>query len=75
MPELSDEQIEELEEDFDHFDRDRNGRVDFAEFTALLDALGSGVTGEEARIGFAAIDDDHSGTIDFPEFLAWWADR
>lgn len=66
---------EELHETFDHFDADKNGHIDEAEFARLLRALGAGVEPEELAIGFGIIDEDGNGTIEFEEFYRWWNDR
>lgn len=65
----------ELRETFDHFDGDKNGKIDLAEFSDLLEAIGAGMSGTDAKIGFDAIDTDGNHTIDFGEFVAWWNDR
>jgi len=65
----------ELLENFEHFDTDGNGRIDFGEFSDLLDALDSGLADEEKRIGFEAIDENANGWIEFEEFSSWWTDR
>ena len=72
---LDDDRLEELEQNFDHFDRDSNGRIDLEEFAALMAALDAGLDRQELEIGFASIDTDRSGAIDFAEFSAWWSAR
>jgi Ca2+-binding EF-hand superfamily protein len=62
----------ELRESFDYNDSNHDGRIDFAEFVALLDALEAGMSEEECRIGFSSIDSDESGSIGFEEFVTWW---
>ncbi|HLS82376.1 MAG TPA: EF-hand domain-containing protein [Steroidobacter sp.] len=63
----------ELLEEFAVADRDDDGRVDFAEFKALLEGLEAGMSEEEMRIGFAEVDADQDGLIDCREFAAWWS--
>jgi Ca2+-binding EF-hand superfamily protein len=65
----------ELRENFDHFDADDNGKIEFDEFRSLLAALDADVGEEEARIGFDAVDSDGDGHIEFGEFLSWWDAR
>lgn len=65
---------EELREEFDYFDSDDNGKIEFDEFLGLLEALGADVKDDEAHAGFDALDTDGDGHIDFHEFLAWWED-
>ncbi len=74
MSEPTDEELDEWQENFDHFDSDGDGRIDFGEFGALLEALGGQLGGEELRIGFAEVDEDGDGSIDFEEFVDWWQD-
>lgn len=69
------ERLEELREDFEAFDRDGNGLIDFAEFEELLDGLGAEMSRPEARTGFHVIDTDGDGRISFTEFAAWWAEE
>lgn len=75
MPNLTEDQIQELRESFDHFDRDNNGHIDRSEFGELLEAMGAEMSTEEADIGFDLIDADHNGTIELEEFLQWWTER
>jgi Ca2+-binding EF-hand superfamily protein len=72
---MDDERIVELQENFDHFDQDENGKIDLAEFIRLMDALQAMLTPDEARIGFQSVDSDGDGRIDFDEFKEWWGDR
>lgn len=72
---MGEKKNEELKENFDYFDRDGDGKIDFGEFSELMDALGAELKAEEARLGFASIDEDGSGHIDFVEFCTWWLDR
>lgn len=65
----------ELQETFDRFDRDNNGRIDFAEFQELLSALNAEMDDPTAQVGFESIDSDGNGTIDFDEFAAWWNEQ
>ena len=75
MPELNEEEIEELYENFDHFDSDKNGLLDYQEFTYLIDSLGGDMQADEMHAGFASIDLDQNGYIDIEEFLSWWTDQ
>jgi Ca2+-binding EF-hand superfamily protein len=67
--------LDELMQIYDHFDGDRNGRIDRGEFKRLMAALGADAPDEELDLGFEAIDEDGSGTIDFHEFKGWWMNR
>ena len=72
---MVDKSLEELQDTFDYFDSDNNGRIDLSEFTRILEALQSDMTPEESRIGFQVVDSDGDGLIDFNEFKDWWASR
>lgn len=71
--ELEDESTQaELREDFDHFDRNHDGQLQYGEFVQFLEAIDAGMAPQECRIGFREIDTDHDGVIGFGEFMAWW---
>lgn len=72
MEDLTQEELDELREDFDFNDQNRDGRIQYREFVALLGGLEAGMSDEESRIGFDEIDTDDDGTIGFEEFVAWW---
>jgi Ca2+-binding EF-hand superfamily protein len=72
MDVLSQEQLDELREDFDFNDANGDGRIQFQEFVALLDGLEADVSEDEAVVGFDEIDTDDDGAIGFDEFVAWW---
>ena len=67
--------LEELRENFNHFDKDGDGKIDLQEFGKLCQALGGDISDEHRKIGFEAIDTNGSGFIDFEEFANWWNDR
>jgi Ca2+-binding EF-hand superfamily protein len=64
--------LAELRQSFHYNDANHDGRIDFAEFRSLLEALEADIGEQEARIGFEAIDLDGDGAIEVDEFLAWW---
>ncbi|MEM7283246.1 MAG: EF-hand domain-containing protein [Pseudomonadota bacterium] len=72
MTSLSSESIEQIKENFEYFDRDKNGQIDFDEFHELLKTISPQSTIEQAEKGFGIIDENGDGRIDFEEFLAWW---
>lgn len=72
---LTEEQIEEIREIFDHFDKDGNGIIDREEFGQLLTALGGGYSKAEADAGFRAVDTNKNGQIEFRELVRWWGER
>ncbi len=67
--------IEELRENFDHFDADGDGKLDRREFGQLMEALGAVEPGEDAGRGFSSIDTDGSGLVEFDEFVRWFRAR
>ena len=64
--------LEELRENFNHFDSDDDGWIDRGEFRRLMSALGAASAEAEQDVGFDAIDLDDDGAIDFHEFAQWW---
>ncbi len=66
------EQLDELREDFEFNDANGDGRIQYLEFVALLGDLDADMSQEVARIGFEEIDTDDDGAIGFDEFVAWW---
>ncbi len=72
MSELSQEEIAEIKDHFDFFDKDNSGLIDIDEFTQLLKILAPEASQANAIRGFATIDVDHNEQIDFDEFLDWW---
>ncbi len=64
-----------LRQEFDRFDRDRNGYIDEGEFGELLLSLGVNFPQEKLMIAFNAIDVNGNGRIDFGEFEIWWRKR
>ncbi|MEE9287560.1 MAG: EF-hand domain-containing protein [Gammaproteobacteria bacterium] len=75
MTRYTDEELDEIKENFDHFDLDNNGLIDYAEFARLIEALDGEMPSEEMRIGFKEVDSDGDGLIDFDEFFEWWAEQ
>jgi Ca2+-binding EF-hand superfamily protein len=69
MSELSDE---ELRENFEHFDKNGDGKMNRAEFGELMTALGAVEPGADPSRGFSSIDLNGSGGIDFEEFADWF---
>jgi calmodulin len=65
-------EIARLREDFDYFDRNDDGLMEFEEFVRFLNALEAGMSESECQLGFREIDTDHDGVIEFEEFLDWW---
>lgn len=72
---LSDEELREVRETFDHFDTDSNGVIDRNEFRELLKSLDPGFNEDDVVMGLRVLDANKNDVIDWEEFLAWWADR
>lgn len=69
---LSSDEIADLHEEFAECDADGDRRIDFTEFSHLLEKLGSELPPHKRRSGFDAIDADRDGAIDRDEFIQWW---
>ncbi|HEU4624562.1 MAG TPA: EF-hand domain-containing protein [Steroidobacteraceae bacterium] len=69
---LSSDELADLDEQFDECDADGDQRIDFTEFSQLLENLGSEVPHTHRRARFDEIDADHDGAIDRHEFMRWW---
>lgn len=65
--------FDELRREFALADRDRDGRIDIAEFRMLLEGLEAGMSQHEMYIGFQEVDTDHDGFVDRKEFIDWWS--
>ena len=72
MSDLSKEEISEIRDHFEFFDRNHNDKLEEREFIKLFNILAPGASREMAIRGFETIDVDNSGGIDFNEFLDWW---
>ncbi len=69
---ISAQQLAEIKENFEFFDRDSNNAIDLGEFTKLLRVLSPTATIDQAQKGFELIDENQDGHIDFAEFINWW---
>jgi Ca2+-binding EF-hand superfamily protein len=69
---LTSDDLADAEEQFDECDADGDQRIDFTEYSQLLDNLGADVPPAQRRNRFNAIDSDRDGAIDRSEFLDWW---
>ncbi len=71
-PEVSDAKLEEIKNNFEFFDKDKNGAIDFLEFRDLLKTISPESNLQQAGEGFSMIDKNSDGLIDVDEFIEWW---
>lgn len=69
FPQWSSEDIGDYKIQFEIFDLNRDGVIDFKEMNSVLDEFGEFSDPEDRRRCFTEMDVDDSGTIDFEEFL------
>lgn len=72
MTTLSDEARAHARKQFEFFDEDRNGYIDFEEFERLLKVITADVSTNRAAEGFSMVDTDSDGRVSFDEFMRWW---
>jgi len=65
---LTEEQVREVNDNFDYFDKDKSGALDKREVRACLQSLGEEATPVDVEKMFATFDKDKSGTISKSEF-------
>ncbi|MCB9759712.1 MAG: EF-hand domain-containing protein [Alphaproteobacteria bacterium] len=76
MPkELSDEELADLRETFDYYDRNKNGSIDIRELDGLMESLDVELTPDQLKVALMSLDADGSGVIEFEEFVDWWSGR
>lgn len=73
--ELSEADLKELREIFDHYDTDKNGVIDRNEFRALLKSLDPGFTEDDVLTGLKYLDANENNVVDWEEFVGWWGAR
>ena len=69
---LSPEELASIKEEFNFFDKDKNGLIELPEFIELLTVLSPKTKVKAVKEGFSLIDKNHDGSIDFDEFVKWW---
>jgi centrin-1 len=69
IPELTEEQRQEIREAFDLFDTEGTGIIDAKELKVAMRALGFEPKKEEIKRMIAEVDKEGKGTIDFNDFL------
>jgi len=73
--EVTDEQVNEFKEMFEHFDKDKSGALQNYEFASCLSALGHNVSGHELDAVIKKWDTTGDGKITFDEFVAFMIDQ
>jgi len=64
----------QIRHDFETFDKDKDGNIDYEEFVELLTTLSPRTDRDFFEAGFSLIDDNGDGVINFEEFVSWWRD-
>jgi calmodulin len=72
---LTDQQIAEVREAFELFDKDHSGYINSKELGMVMRSLGQNPTEQELMDMINEVDEDGSGTVDFPEFLNMMAKK
>jgi len=75
MDKTGQEDLEELQEIFNKYDRNANGSIDWDEFCLMLDELIGDMPLDEKSLAFHLVDSNHTGVITFDEFIDWWQGR
>ena len=73
--ELTDDQIAEVREIFDHYDKNGNGVIEVGELGSLFEALDAQLDKTQLAAAIGDLDTNGNGRLEFAEFIAWWADR
>ena len=74
--ELSAEDIENMRQLFNAYDRDGNGIMDKAELgTFIRQDLGYDIAANELDEVMATLDKDGTGRLEFQEIVQWWTGR
>ena len=72
VPYSENDPYQEVREIFNHFDRNKTGIIERAEFARICESLGVEIDEEELSAGFAAVDSDGDGKVGWDEFHDWW---
>ena len=62
----------QVRKEFESFDQDDNGLIDYREFAELMGVLSPKTDPAYFEGGFSLIDENDDGFINFEEFLIWW---
>ena len=67
---ITDEQKKELQDVFDQFDKDKDGKISAKELENAMQSMGQTPTGEEINEMMREVDLNQDGKIDFDEFMS-----
>ena len=67
---ITDEQRKELQDIFDQFDKDKDGKISGKELANAMESMGQNPTDEEINEMMREVDLNRDGKIDFDEFMA-----
>lgn len=73
--EMSESELAEIKEIFDHYDKDSNGVIDRNEFRALLKSLDPEFNEDDVLMGLKVLDENENDVVDWDEFIEWWGSR
>jgi hypothetical protein len=62
----------ELKEIFDHYDRNKDGRISAQELARICEALGMEMEEHDLKVALLDVDRDSDGQIAWEEFRTWW---
>jgi len=69
---ISDEECKEVQEAFNFFDYNKDGKISMKEFKYILLKLGEELNEEQVEEIFKTIDADKDGYLDYNEFINTW---
>lgn len=67
--------VDEIRAEFEKYDTNGNGTIDWNEFRELLSKLDKDLSLMDKTETFDKVDSNHTGMISFDEFLSWWNNR
>ena len=66
---ITDEQRKDLQDIFDQFDKDKDGKISWKELANAMESMGQNPTDEEINEMMREVDLNQDGKIDFDEFM------
>ena len=68
---ITDEQRKDLQDIFDQFDKDKDGKISGKELANAMESMGQNPTEEEINEMLREVDLNQDGKIDFDEFMIY----